>query len=229
LTPSLRVAVVQPPCVAGNVVANAGYHAEAVWLAAARVLVFPELSLTGDDLGAPDVEPGDHRLAPIVAACASTGSIVVAGAPVDGANALLAIDGRGARLVYRKLFLGGDEPTRFAPGTEPAVLEVDGWRLGLAVGKDTGVAEHAEMTVALGIDAYVAGVLEHAADAHVPEERATRIAAAHAVWVAIASFAAPTGAGDDPPGGSGIWAPDGTRVADAGPDAGEIATATLTR
>lgn len=226
----LRLAVVQPPCVAGDVVANAGYHAEAVWLAAARVLVFPELSLTGYELDAPDVDPGDTRLAPIVASCASTGSIVLAGAPVDGANAVLAIDGGGARLAYRKVFLGGDEPARFTAGTEPKVLEVDGWRLGLAVCKDTGVVEHAEMTAALGIDAYVAGVLEHAADAHVPEERATRIAAAHGCWVAIASFAAPTGEGyDDPPGGSGIWAPDGTRVADAGPEQGGFAAATLTR
>jgi predicted amidohydrolase len=226
----LRLAVAQPPCVAGDVAANAGLHAEAVWLAAARVVVFPELSLTGYELDAPDVDRGDVRLAPIVASCASTGSIVLAGAPVDGANAVLAIDGGGAHLVYRKVFLGGDEPGRFTAGTEPRVLEIDGWRLGLAICKDTGVAEHADATAALGIDIYVAGVLEHAADAHVPEERATRIAAAHGCWVAMASFAAPTGGGyHHPPGGSGIWAPDGTRVADAGPDVGGIATATLTR
>lgn len=226
----LRLAVVQPPCVAGNVVANAGFHAEAVWMAAARVLVFPELSLTGYDFGAPDVDPTDVRLAPIVAACASTGSIVLAGAPVDGANALLAVDGGGARLAYRKLHLGGGEGGRFTPGTEPAVLEVDGWRLGLGVCKDTGVPEHAARTAALGIDVYVAGVLEHAADADVPEERARRIAAAHGCWVALASFAAPTGEGyDEPAGGSGIWSPDGTAVARAGADPGELATATLTR
>jgi predicted amidohydrolase len=230
LTSSLRLAVVQPPCVALDVAANARLHAEAVWLAAARVLVFPELSLTGYELAAPDVDPSDVRLAPIVAACASTGSVVLAGAPVDGANAILAIDGGGARLAYRKLFLGGEEPRRFAAGTEPAVLEVDGWRLGLAVCKDTGIAEHAEMTAALGIDAYVAGVLEHGADAHVPEERARRIAAGHGCWVAIASFAAPTGEGyDDPPGGSGIWSSDGRAVARAGPDAGEVVAATLSR
>jgi predicted amidohydrolase len=230
LTSSLRLAVVQPPCVALDVAANARLHAEAVWLAAARVVVFPELSLTGYELAAPDVDPADVRLAPIVAACASTGSVVLAGAPVDGANALLAIDGGGARLAYRKLFLGGDELDRFTPGTEPAVLEVDGWRLGLAICKDTGVPEHAELTAALGIDAYVAGVLEHAVDAHVPEERAQRIAAAHGCSVAIASFAAPTGEGyGDPPGGSGIWSSDGRAVARAGADAGEVVAATLTR
>ena len=225
----LRLAVAQPACVALDVAANARAHAEAVWLAGARVVVFPELSLTGYELGAPDVDPDDLRLTPLVAACASTGAVAIVGAPVDGANALLAVDGGGARLAYRKLFLGGDEPARFTPGAEPAVLEVDGWRLGLAVCKDTGVPEHAAMTAALGIDVYVAGVLEHGVDAHVPEERARRIADDHHVWVAMASFAAPTGAGYvDPPGGSGIWSAEGTAVARAGAEAGDVVTATLT-
>lgn len=230
MSSSLRVAVAQPACAALDVVANAGAHAEAIWLAGARVVVFPELSLTGYELSAPDVDPRDHRLAPIVAACAATGAVALVGAPVDGSLAVLAVDGGGARLAYRKCHLGGGEPARFTPGTGPAVLEVDGWRLGLAVCRDTGVAEHAERTAALGIDLYVAGVLEHAADAHVPEERARRIGAAHGVPVAIASFAGATGEGyDDAPGGSGIWAADGAVLARAGAEPGDVVTATLTR
>ena len=47
----LRVAVAQPLCVPYDVGQNAVAHAAAVRAAAARVVVFPELSLTGDRAG----------------------------------------------------------------------------------------------------------------------------------------------------------------------------------
>ena len=51
--------------------------------------------------------------------------------------------GTGATVAYHKMWLGTAEADRFTPGSKPAVLEVDGWRLGLAVCKDTGVPRHA--------------------------------------------------------------------------------------
>ncbi|MFD9466696.1 nitrilase-related carbon-nitrogen hydrolase [Streptomyces sp. NPDC060027] len=48
----LAVAVAQPRCASPDVAANAVLHAEAVRGAGARVVVFPELSLTGYDLAA---------------------------------------------------------------------------------------------------------------------------------------------------------------------------------
>lgn len=230
----LVIAVAQPPCRAADVATNAAAHAIMVRRAQARVVVFPELSLTGYEFDAAIVRPDDSRLAPIVEACRETGTLALAGAPVDGADGtrhigVLAIDGTGARVAYRKVWLGGDEAGHFAPGPGPVVLEVAGWRLGLAVCRDTGVPQHATDTAALGMDAYVAGVLETAEDAAVPGERARSIAAAHGVWVAIASFAGSTGEGyATAAGGSGIWRPEGVAVAEAGPDVGEIVRATLT-
>jgi len=231
--PPLVVAVAQPPCVAGDVAANARAHAEAVRSARARVVVFPELSLTGYELDAPPLATEDARLAPLVAACGDTGCIALAGAPVqDGGDALhiavLAVTGNGARIAYRKMWLGGDETRRFTPGPSPAVLEVDGWRLGLAVCKDTGVAQHAADTAALGIDAYVAGAVDEAQDVQVQADRALRTARQHHVWVATASFAGPTGGGYALTAGcSAIWSPGGALVAQAGPHAGDLARATL--
>jgi predicted amidohydrolase len=114
-------------------------------------------------------------------------------------------------------------------GNGPAgALEVDGWRLGLAICKDAGVPEHAAATVALGIDAYVAGTVKHAHEAALQDERARRVATNHRVWVAVASFPGSTGGGFDHAGGrSSIWAPDGAVVARAGDEAGAIACATL--
>jgi predicted amidohydrolase len=229
----LVIAVAQPLCPSYDVAANAMTHAATIRSVGARVVVFPELSLTGYELDAPAISVADRRLTPIIEACASTGSLALVGAPVDGEAgrshiAMLAVDGNGAGVAYRKMWLGGAEPDRFNPGTEPVVIEIDGWRLGLAICKDTGISQHASDTAALGIDAYVAGVLESAEDAAVLGDRARRVAADHHVWVAIASFAGSTGGGyTEAAGRSGIWSPDGAVVSRTGPEIGAIARATL--
>jgi predicted amidohydrolase len=231
--PPVTIAVAQPRSASHDVAGNAARHAAAVGAADARLVVFPELSLTGYELDAAAIPPGDPRLAPIVAACAEAGSIALVGAPVAaGAGrthiAMLAVDGSGARVVYRKVWLGGAEPGRFTPGAAPAVVELDGWRLGLAICKDSRVPQHAAETAALGIDVYVAGMVEPADDPVTPESRARRVAVEHRVHVAIASFAGPTGGGfAHTAGGSGIWSSDGTCLAHAGSDVGVIARATV--
>ncbi len=229
----LTVAVAQPPCVSYDVAANAVTHAATVRSAGARVVVFPELSLTGYELDAEGVTVEDPQLAPIVEACAEVGSLALVGAPVDGGAgrshiAMLAIEATGGTVAYHKMCLGTAESDRFAPGSKPAVLEIDGWRLGLAICKDTGSPQHASDTAALGIDAYVAGVLECAQEAALQAERVRRVATGHQVWVAVASFAGSTGGGfAQAAGRSAIWASDGLVIAQAGPEPGAIAHATL--
>jgi predicted amidohydrolase len=230
----LSIAVAQPPCVPFDVAANAATHAAAVRAAGTRVVVFPELSLTGYELDAPTVATGDARLAPLIAACAATGAVAFVGAPVVGTGdrpniGMMAVDGSGASVAYRKLYLGTAEAARFAPGTRPVAFEVDGWRLGLAICRDTGVARHAADTAALGIDAYVAGTVKGAHEADLQAERAVRVATEHRVWVAVSSFAGATGGGfADTAGRSGVWAPGGALVAGAGRAVGALARADLT-
>jgi predicted amidohydrolase len=242
----LTIAVAQPLCVPYDVAANALTHAAAVRAAGARVVVFPELSLTGYELTAPAITVEDQRLAPIVEACADSGSLALVGAPVPGTGGtvprrpqeptpgrshvgILAVDGAAVTVAYRKMWLGAAEAERFTPGDAPAAVDVDGWRLGLAICKDTGVPQHASDTAALGIDAYVAGVLDSAEEAGIQDERVRRVAADHRVWVAMASFAGSTGGGyAHAAGRSRIWDRDGLVVAEAGPQPGDIARATLT-
>ena len=227
------MAAAQPLCISYDAAANARAHATAVRSAAARVVVFPEMSLTGYELDAPVLAVDDPRLAPLVEACADTGALALAGAPVAGTDGrahigVLVVTGTGATVGYHKMWLGPAEADRFTPGSDPAVLDVDGWRLGLAVCKDTGIPRHAADTAAAGIDAYVAGVLEHVQDAAVPDDRARRVAADHGVPVVIASFAGSTGGGYvEAAGGSGIWAADGEVLTRVGPEIGAIARVTL--
>lgn len=229
----LTMAVAQPALRSFDVAGNALAHAEAVRDARARVVVFPELSLTGYELSAPTLEPSDPRLRPLVVACGELGSVALAGAPVDGDGgrpsiAMLAVDGNGAWVAYRKLYLSPAEAVRFGPGQSPCALTVDGWRLGLGICRDTGIAEHATATVALGIDAYVAGTVKAADEADLQHARGRRIAEEHRVTVAIASFAGSTGEGyRHAAGRSAIWAADGSVVSEVGPEPGAIARATL--
>lgn len=229
----LTLSVAQPPAVSYDVAANAAAHAATVRAAGTRVVVFPELSLTGYELTAPAITPDDDRLEPIVAACAQTTTVALVGAPVTGPAgrptiAMLVIDGSGATVAYRKMWLGTAEAERFAPGDRPAVLAVDGWRLGLAICKDTGEARHAADTVALGVDAYLAGVVESADEADRQDRRARQIATGHGIWVAVASWAGPTGHGYDRTAGrSAVWSPDGVAVARAGAEPGDLARAAL--
>jgi predicted amidohydrolase len=229
----LTVAVAQPPCVSHDVRANATAHDEAIRAADAHVVVFPELSLTGYELDAEPVALDDPLLAPIAGACSETGSLALVGAPVEAEGgsvhiAIVGMDHAGATVRYSKIWLHGTEAERFSPGASPAVIEVRGWRLGLAICRDTGVEQHAADTAALGIDAYVAGVAETADRADVQDERARRTAVTHGVWVAVASFAGPTGGGfDDTAGRSAIWTPEGEPIARAGGEPGDIARATL--
>jgi len=177
----LTVAAAQPPCVAHDVAANATAHADAVRAARARLVVFPELSLTGYELDADPVDPADPALAPLVEACAASGAVALAGAPVEGQDgrlhiAMLRVDGAGAAVAYRKAHPGGDETARFSPGPGPCALDLDGRRVGLMVCRDTRIAGHVEGTAALGVDLVVAGVVHHDHELAAQEERALRIA-----------------------------------------------------
>jgi predicted amidohydrolase len=230
----MTIAVAQPRCVALDIEANAEAHAELIRAAGARLITFPELSLTGYELeNAPSITVDSPVLQPIVDACARSRSTALVGAPIGqgGAHhiAMLAVNGSGAKIAYRKMWLGGEEARFFAPGDQPAVLDLNGSRFGLAICKDTGTPRHAVDTAALGMDCYVAGTVMFPDEKAELTRRAQRIAASFGVYVAFASFAGPTGSGYGQTAGcSGIWDRRGVLVATAGPHADRIAVATLT-
>ena len=59
---------------------------------------------------------------------------------------MLAIEGSGGRVAYRKFNVHSSEAGRFSLGpAEHAVLDVDGWRLGLAICRDTGIPRHRQI------------------------------------------------------------------------------------
>ena len=228
----LGIAAVQPACIACDVARNADLHAELIRAADARVVVFPEMSITGYELAAEVVDPEDARLESIVSACADTGAFALVGAPtrsdLGDHISMLCVAGSGATVAYSKMWLSETEAERFCPGNNPVVIDVDGWRLGLGICKDTGVPAHAEATAHIGMDIYVAGVLDSVEESSIQLQRAQLVAARCGVWVVFASFAGNTGGGyHHAAAQSRIWAPDGSQLASAGERVGGIARTSL--
>lgn len=227
------MAVAQPLIRPGDLLANAEAHARAIREAGSRLVIFPELSLTGYELDAAPVALDDPVLAPIVSACEEVESIALVGAPVAEADRLsiacLRVDREGVEVAYRKSWLHGDEFLRYTPGSGPATTLVDGWVVGLAICKDTGASQHTAQMAGLGVDLYAAGVVDVPSDVVECQARAFVISRALAAPVAIASFAGATGGGFDLTAGrSSIFDAGGTKVVEADEHPGSLVRAVLT-
>ena len=79
---SLTVAVAQTEILVSDVAGNVAGHAAVVRAAGARLVVFPELSLTGYDLDAPSLGLTDPALDALIRACREVGSVALVGAPI---------------------------------------------------------------------------------------------------------------------------------------------------
>lgn len=248
-SPVLRLAVLQTEAVAGEVPRNARAGAELVRAAAregARVAVLPELHLCAYDLDMLAAEPGrceiladeahrvvDARLDPLAEVAAGTGTLVLAGAAVRGAdgllrNSVLAVDpgGRITSLYDKQHLWQADEAALFTPGRRTAAVDVDGWRLGLAVCYDMSFPEHARRAALGGAHAYVCPSSYAAGSEH----RAAVYLAARALENTVYSvFANPVGGPAHRPanGASAVFAPDGTRVGSSPGAAAETILADL--
>lgn len=237
IRPPLRVAVAQPLTRLGDLAGNVAAHVAAVLGASSRLVVFPELSLTGYAYDAPVVDPRSPALVPLVKACAEADCVALVGAPLrlrlgaSGARGIgvLAIDADGVRPAYMKMNLGPKEATRFVAGERAARIEVDGWRVGIGVCKDTGQTDHLARTAALGIDLYVAGHVHAPQESRMVADRAARIRDRYAVPVAFAQYAGAAGSGYPvTSGNSAIWGLDGQVLARCTSHPGDVAEAVLT-
>jgi 5-aminopentanamidase len=236
----MLVAAAQLTAVPGDIEANVAAHVELVHDAAARgarLVAFPELSLTGYELeqiaAVPELtlSEDDPRLTPLRHACAVTGVTAVPGlampAPGGGRQlCALAMRGDGRPVRYAKTFLHGDEPEVFVAGDGPAVFEVDGRRLGLAICGDAAAAEHARAAAAAGAEVYVCGAIFPRGT----ENRIVAQAAGRARETGMSVlFALASGPADpfDSSGGSGVWNSAGEPLVRLGDEAPALAVAEL--
>ncbi|WP_019143569.1 carbon-nitrogen hydrolase family protein [Aeromicrobium massiliense] len=168
----LRVAAAQLVSVPGDVATNVASAVRAVEQAAAddaRLLVLPELFLTGYVMPPPIVEPDDSALVPLDDAATAAGLLVLAGAAVptpEGRRLSLLSFGGGVRRVYDKQHLVEGEQPHFVPGDHGVALDVDGWPVGLSVCYDGSFPEHARAAAQAGALLYVNAMAFFAGSEH---------------------------------------------------------------
>ena len=160
----LSITAVDLASVPGDVLANAAAAAEAIRSARADAVVFPELFLSSYDLS---ISPGcaldehDERLAPIAEACSQAARHAFVSAPLraagDGVHiGLLWFSADGVvRTAYTKQNVDPTEQPFYATGGPSAIVEIEGWKLGLGICYDAAFPEHARQAALDGAHAYL--------------------------------------------------------------------------
>lgn len=231
MTANRGIAVAQTTAVAGDVEANLRQHgalAQLAVTAGARLVLFPELSLTGYEVAcaaALAFTAGDRRLDPLRAVARDAGITIVVGVPLHHDAQLhiaaVALMPDGAAQVYTKQRLGAfsesaacdgtvppPEASAFAPGTLDPLIPAGAGTAAIAICADVGRPAHAQRAADRGATAYLASMFvipsEYERDAATLASYATR----HRMLVAMANHGAPTG-GLAAAGRSAIWSPAG--------------------
>lgn len=200
----------------GDVEANLENHTRLIRAAAehhARLLVFPELSLTGYELDlAAELafRENDPRLAPLVELACSLGMTIVVGAPVRlksrlHIGALILQPDRSIGL-YTKLRLGAFSPddsadgivppaerTVFQPGTHSPLVRFDGNTAAVAICADIRRPEHPAEAAARGAANYLASMFVIPADLERDTAVLQAFAVNHSMTVVFSNFGGPTG------------------------------------
>ncbi|MCB5293602.1 carbon-nitrogen hydrolase family protein [Arthrobacter sp. SO3] len=239
MTTALTLSAIQYTALDGGLAANVPEHIRLIEDAddhGARLVVFPELSLTGyrlDGLADPDrwVTAGDARLDGLREICRRTGITAVVGAPFKDADgtprlASLALHPGGQLETGFKVWLHGPEQQSFSAGDRTAVLDLDGWRVALAIGPDAGRPAHARGAAEAGADIYaVSALYADGEDNRLAGHLGAR-ARDNRMFSLLANLGGTTERGASA-GGSGFWGPDGGVIRQAAGTGTEVLTATL--
>jgi predicted amidohydrolase len=240
---SIRVAAAQAESVPGDVAANVATAVSLVDSAAdqgARVVVLPELFLTGYDEAAwthdasltldPSTGSGrrDEALAPLSEVARARSVIVVVGAAVRRARdestlSVLVVDAQGeVSAPYDKQHLCGAERDFFTAGSHGATIVVDGWDLALGVCYDGCFPEHALSATAGGASAYLVPAAYYVGAEHRRDVYYAARALDNGIYVVFAGLTGRCGAGSFS-GGSALYDPEGRPVARVGAESPALA------
>ena len=239
MTTALTLSAIQYTALDGGITANAAEHIRLIEDAddhGARLVLFPELSLTGYDLnGLADPErwvtAADARLDGLREICRRTGITAVVGAPfreADGTPRLasLALHPNGGLDTGFKVWLHGPEQQLFRAGDQAVMLDLDGWRIALAICLDAARPVHAGGAAEAGADVYAVSALYADGEDHRLALHLGARAMDNRMFSVLANLGGTTD-GAPSAGGSGFWGPDGLVIRQAAGTGTEVLTATL--
>lgn len=219
----------------GDLDANLDQHRELARVASAegaRIVVFPELSLTGYELELASelaLSEDDPRLEPLVETARSSAIALIVGAPVRigprlHLGAFVLSPDRTVQL-YTKRRLGAfpddvggggpvppPESTVFEPGDREPLVEIGGERAAVAICAEAGRASHVTRVEGRGARAYLASSFVIPSDLEDDTARLRRCAELQSTPVVFSNFGGPSG-GLPAAGRSAIWSGAGDLLA----------------
>lgn len=241
MTEALTVSAIQYEARDGGIMPNVAEHVRLIEDAeshGARLVVFPELSLTGYNLdllatGEAWLHPGDPRLGDLYEISRRTGITAVVGAAFREPGgtprlACLAIHPAGTTDFGFKAHLHGPEKELFAAGDGALLVDVDGWRVALAICADASVPAHSTAAALAGADIYAVSGLYTQAEEHRLALHLGARAMDNRMFGLLANLGGPTPLGWSC-GLSGFWGPDGLQMKHAAGTGTEVVTAVLQR
>lgn len=220
-----KIAAAQVPSIRGEIATNIGTHAATIAAAVqhgVRVLIFPELSLTGYEPELAEelaISGMDERLVPLSSLARQHGIDVVLGAPLrNGATkprlGAILLAANGKTITYAKMHLGPSEKNLFAPGSAPLAFESGGHKIGIAICADTSQLSHPQAYAEDGCTIYAAGMFLNTEWYATDAPRLAPYAARLRMLVVMANHAQSVGTYSSV-GKSAVWLPDGTLLAQA--------------
>jgi len=231
MTRRRSIAVAQTCPVKGDVQANLEEHVRLARLAAtegAQVVLYPELSLTGYELGVADMlafSEDDPRLSSLLDTASSHSMILIVGAPVRVGprlhiGAFILFPDRTIEL-YTKHYLGAFSPSARVDGTVPPaeatvfqsgdrnpLITFGGNIAAVAVCADVGRSSHPHQAASRGASIYLASMFVIPSDFEGEISKLRGYAVQHSLMVALANFGGPSG-GLASAGRSAIWSETG--------------------
>lgn len=236
-----RAAAAQLHCRPGDVAGNLAAHLEVLQKAGhanVDLVVFPELSLTGYDLDMIAADPtmtftdDDTRLLPLVDAASRHQLTILVGAAVstDSGRQLAALaftPGEPLPSVHGKAHLHGREKELFTSAPGPTTLDIDGWRIAVAVCYDAAIPAHAARARSMGADVYAASALYTIGQEQRLADHMSDRARDNDMVVLLGQHIGHTGAGPTC-GQAGIWGRDGAVIAQLDRDQTGVAIADVT-
>jgi predicted amidohydrolase len=244
---SRSIAAAQTIPARGDVGANLEQHVRLIRLAAtegARLLAFPELSLTGYELDlAAELafSESDPRLAPLVEEAFSSAMTLIAGAPVRIGSRLhigaFILSPDRAVGLYTKQRLGAfpesasrdgtvppAEATVFHPGERNPLIRLGGDTAAVAICADAGRPSHPREAAERGANIYLASMFVIPSEFETEVSNLGTYAARHGMAVAFANYGGPSG-GLASAGRSAIWSESGELLVRLGATGAGIAVA----
>ncbi len=211
---TMLIAAAQTRPLKGDIDANIELHLELIDRAVkhgARVVIFPELSLTGyePELAAALATTEDDSRFRLFQEASDRDQIVIGlGVPIRGEQGIyigmLLFREHMPVQVYSKQFLHSDEEPFFIPGPGPVYLGVDDEKLAFGICYETSLPQHAKRASKDGATVYLASVLNYKAKIDINMEQMQEIAVRYGMPVFMANYVGDTG-GYDCAGNSAAW------------------------